>query len=70
MNDCDIQSAGELIRELIDHGGVFDPETYQWREVRDVIYFTTYNPNSSATVPRMGRRLLRHFSLFHVPYPR
>ena len=69
-NSNDIQSASELIRELIDHGGVFDPETYQWREVQDVTFLTTYNPHTSATVPRIGKRLLRHFSLLHVPYPR
>jgi hypothetical protein len=69
-NDSGIQSSTELIRQLIDHGGVFDPETYQWREVQDVTYITTYNPQISTTVPKIGNRLLRHFSVFHIPYPR
>lgn len=64
------QTAQQLVRQHIDHGGVFDPETHQWREIHDVTYLSSYNPQTPPTTARLNRRLLRHFALFSVTFPR
>ncbi|XP_078672103.1 uncharacterized protein LOC144911712 isoform X1 [Branchiostoma floridae x Branchiostoma belcheri] len=64
------QSANEIIRQHIDCGGVFDPVTQQWRQVKNVTYVSTVNPNTTAPVPSLSSRLLRHFAIFNCPYPK
>ncbi|XP_020627063.1 dynein beta chain, flagellar outer arm-like isoform X2 [Orbicella faveolata] len=63
------QTAQQLVRQHIDHGGVIDPETHQWREIRDVTYLSAYNPQTPPTTARLNSRLLRHFALFSVTFP-
>ncbi|XP_022099208.1 dynein beta chain, ciliary-like [Acanthaster planci] len=64
------QSACEMVRQHLDSGGMYEPDTHRLREVKNVTYVTTINPNSPASVPRPSQRLLRHFSVFSVPYPK
>lgn len=63
------QTAVELIRQHIDDGGFYNPDTHSWRYIKSVTYVTTVNPNTTASVPKLSPRLLRHFSLFASPYP-
>lgn len=70
VNRFGAQTAQQLVRQHIDHGGVFDPETYQWREIHDVTYLSSYNPYSPPSTVRLHSRLLRHFALFSVTFPR
>ena len=70
VNEFQTQSACELVRQHIDHGGVLDPDTYQWREVNNVTYLSSYNPVTSPATAKLSNRLLRHFALFSVSYPR
>ncbi|XP_033641711.1 dynein beta chain, flagellar outer arm-like [Asterias rubens] len=64
------QSACEMVRQHLDSGGMYEPDTHRLREVKNVSYVTTINPNSPAKVPRPSQRLIRHFSVFGVPYPK
>ena len=70
VNRFGAQTAQQLVRQHIDHGGVFDPETYQWREIHEVTYLSSYNPYSPPSIVRLHSRLLRHFALFSVTFPR
>ena len=63
------QTAMELIREHIDDGGFYHQESHAWRYVKSVTYVSTVNPNTTANVPKMSHRFLRHFAIFGVPYP-
>ena len=62
------QTAVEMIRQHIDDGGFYDPDTNMWRYVKNVTYVTTVNPNLA--VPKISNRLIRHFATFVCPYPR
>ncbi|XP_033103095.1 dynein heavy chain 9, axonemal-like [Anneissia japonica] len=68
VNGC--QSACEMIRQHMDSGGVYEPDLQVLREVKNVTYVTTLNPNTPASVPSISPRLLRHFGVFSMPYPR
>lgn len=70
VNQFGAQTAQQLVRQHIDHGGVFDPDSYQWREIHDVTYLSAYNPHTPPTTARLDRRLLRHFAVFNVAFPR
>jgi len=70
VNRFGAQTAQQLVRQHIDHGGVFDPDTYQWREIHDVTYLSAYNPQTPPTTARLNSRLLRHFAIFNVTFPR
>lgn len=70
ISNISSQSACELVRQHIDHGGVFDPESQQWKEVNHVSYLSSYNPYTPPTTPKLSSRLLRHFSVFNVSFPR
>ncbi|XP_015758877.1 PREDICTED: dynein beta chain, ciliary-like [Acropora digitifera] len=69
VNQFGAQTAQQLVRQHIDHGGVFDPDSYQWREIHDVTYLSAYNPHTPPTTARLDRRLLRHFAVFNVAFP-
>ncbi|MGH0148673.1 UNVERIFIED_CONTAM: hypothetical protein FKN15_020618 [Acipenser sinensis] len=64
------QPACELMRQLLDCGGGFDPLSFEWKKIKNVAFLATANVNSSARVPKPSQRLLRHYSIFHCPYPR
>ncbi|MGH0150313.1 UNVERIFIED_CONTAM: hypothetical protein FKN15_050185 [Acipenser sinensis] len=63
------QPACELMRQLLDCGGGFDPLSFEWKKIKNVTFLATANVNSSARVPKPSQRLLRHYSIFHCPYP-
>ena len=63
------QTATELIREHIDDGGFYNEDTHAWRYVKSVTYVSTLNPQTTANVPSLSHRFLRHFAMFAVPYP-
>lgn len=63
------QTAIELVREHIDDGGFYNQDTHAWRYVKNVTYVSTINPNTTANVPKLSQRFLRHFAVFHCPYP-
>ncbi|XP_052060514.1 uncharacterized protein LOC127700861 isoform X4 [Mytilus californianus] len=63
------QTAIELVREHIDDGGFYNPDSHAWRYIKNVTYISTINPNTTANVPKLSQRFLRHFAVFHCPYP-
>ncbi|KAJ8316357.1 hypothetical protein KUTeg_006371 [Tegillarca granosa] len=63
------QTAIELVRQHIDDGGFYSEDTHAWRYIKNVTYVSTINPNSTANVPRLSQRFLRHFAVFGCPYP-
>ncbi|GFR61341.1 dynein beta chain, ciliary [Elysia marginata] len=63
------QTACELIREHLDDGGFYSPTNHMWRYVKSVTYVTSVNPQTTANVPPISQRLLRHFAVFGCPYP-
>ncbi len=69
MDQFGYQTATELVREHLDDGGFYSPTTHAWRYVKNVTYVTTINPNTTASVPKLSQRLLRHFAIFGCPYP-
>lgn len=63
------QTACELIREHLDDGGFYSPTTHMWRYVKGVTYVTSVNPETTADVPSLSPRLLRHFAIFGCAHP-
>ncbi|XP_069115919.1 uncharacterized protein [Argopecten irradians] len=63
------QTAIELVREHIDDGGFYNQDTHAWRYVKNVTYVSTINPCTTANVPAISQRFLRHFAVFGCPYP-
>ncbi|XP_058855129.1 dynein axonemal heavy chain 17-like [Acipenser ruthenus] len=63
------QPACELMRQLLDCGGGFDPLSFEWKKINNITFLATANVNSSARVSKPSQRLLRHYSIFHCPYP-
>ncbi|XP_053409232.1 uncharacterized protein LOC123561373 isoform X4 [Mercenaria mercenaria] len=63
------QTAIELIREHIDDGGFYNQDTHAWRYVKNVTYVSTVNANTTANIPKLSQRFLRHFAMFAVPFP-
>ena len=59
-----------MVRQHLDSGGVYEPDTHRLREVKNVTYVTTLNPHTPASVPPPSQRLIRHFAVFGVPYPK
>ncbi|XP_016076637.1 PREDICTED: dynein heavy chain 14, axonemal [Miniopterus natalensis] len=57
----------ELIRQLLDLGGIYDTEKISWKNIQDLSLV-------AACVPSIGRRdisprLLKHFSILVLPHP-
>ncbi|XP_076986007.1 dynein axonemal heavy chain 14, partial [Tamandua tetradactyla] len=57
----------ELIRQILDLGGVYDTEKNTWKNIQDLSLVT-------ACIPLVGRkdispRLLKHFSILVLPHP-
>nr|XP_023488506.1 dynein heavy chain 14, axonemal isoform X2 [Equus caballus] len=57
----------ELIRQLLDLGGVYDPQKIAWKNIQDLSLV-------AACVPPVGGRnisprLLKHFSILVLPHP-
>ena len=67
MNMATDSSSCEFLRQLIDHGGVYDERTCVWKEVRDVSLMmstdTLVDSQSSIT------RLYRHVAVIACPLP-
>nr|XP_005988673.1 PREDICTED: dynein heavy chain 17, axonemal-like [Latimeria chalumnae] len=63
------QPACEIVRQLLDCGGAFDPIHFKWKTIKNVVYLATINDHTTARVPRPSQRLLKHFSIFHCAYP-
>lgn len=64
------QSACEMVRQHLDSGGVYEPDTYRLREIKNLTYVATVNPHTPASVPQLNPRLLRHFAVLGIPYPK
>ena len=69
MDNFGDQTAIELIREHIDDGGFYNQDTHAWRYVKNVTYVSTINPSTTASLPKLSQRFLRHFAMFAVPFP-
>ncbi|XP_071095883.1 uncharacterized protein [Haliotis cracherodii] len=63
------QTATELVREHLDDGGFYCPTSHAWHYVKNVTYVTSINPQTTASLPKLSQRLLRHFAIFGCPYP-
>ncbi|XP_051786676.1 dynein axonemal heavy chain 9-like isoform X2 [Erpetoichthys calabaricus] len=63
------QPSCEMMRQLLDCRGGFDLTSLEWKSIRNVSFLASTNADCTTAVPGLTRRLLRHFSLFHCPYP-
>ena len=59
-----------MVRQHLDSGGFYEPDTHRMREVKNVTYVTTVNPMTPACVPPLSQRLMRHFAILGMPYPK
>ncbi|XP_031192756.1 dynein heavy chain 14, axonemal isoform X3 [Mastomys coucha] len=57
----------ELIRQLIDMGGIYDTERNVWKSIQDISLIAAYT--SSAGGNDISPRLLKHFSMLVLPHP-
>ncbi|XP_050294811.1 dynein axonemal heavy chain 6 [Anthonomus grandis grandis] len=58
----------ELIRQLLDYGGLYDREKLFWKEIRDVILTTACAPPGGGRNP-LTPRFVRHFGMLLLPSP-
>ncbi|XP_060520964.1 dynein axonemal heavy chain 6 [Cylas formicarius] len=58
----------ELIRQLIDHGGLYDREKLFWKEIRDVVVMCACAPPGGGRNP-LTPRFVRHFGMLLFPPP-
>ncbi|KAM4795913.1 dynein axonemal heavy chain 9-like [Rhinophrynus dorsalis] len=61
------QPVCEFVRQLLDHGRVFDPTSLKLKTISDIIFLVTWN--IAAYKSYSIHRLLRHFCLFNCQYP-
>ncbi|KAJ1184768.1 hypothetical protein NDU88_001571 [Pleurodeles waltl] len=63
------QPACEFVRQLLDQGGIFDPFSFKWKTVKNIIYLATLAMAApTERNPMPSQRLLRHFCVLHCPY--
>ena len=70
MDRYGCQTASEFLRQHIDDGGMYNPNTKQWRYVKNVTYTTTLNAAKRPDVPSLSGRLIQHFAIFAYLSPR
>ncbi|ERL87542.1 hypothetical protein D910_04933 [Dendroctonus ponderosae] len=58
----------ELIRQLLDYGGLYDREKLFWKDIRDVILTTACAPPGGGRNP-LTPRFVRHFGMLLIPSP-
>ena len=69
MDSTGVQSASEMLRQLFDYTGLFDPTTMMWKSVQQLSYVVTSVPYVKHDYRRYchslayNRRLLRHFAI-------
>ncbi|KAG5888365.1 hypothetical protein JTB14_033502 [Gonioctena quinquepunctata] len=58
----------ELLRQLLDYGGLYDREKMFWKEIRDVIIAVACAPPGGGRNP-LTPRFVRHFGMLLIPPP-
>ncbi|XP_076263714.1 dynein heavy chain at 16F [Rhynchophorus ferrugineus] len=58
----------ELVRQLLDYGGLYDREKLFWKDIRDVILTTACAPPGGGRNP-LTPRFVRHFGMLLIPSP-
>ncbi|XP_023013028.2 dynein heavy chain at 16F isoform X2 [Leptinotarsa decemlineata] len=58
----------ELLRQLLDYGGLYDREKLFWKEIRDVIIAVACAPPGGGRNP-LTPRFVRHFGMLLIPPP-
>ncbi|XP_076770738.1 dynein axonemal heavy chain 14 [Arvicanthis niloticus] len=67
QDPCGAQPPLELIRQLLDMGGVYDTERNVWKSIQDLSLIAASTP--SARGKDISPRLLKHFSMLVLPHP-
>eukprot|EP00072_Mus_musculus_P067792 XP_017169555.1 PREDICTED: dynein heavy chain 14, axonemal [Mus musculus] len=67
VDACGTQPPLELIRQLLDMGGVYDTERNMWKSIQDLSLIAAYT--SSVSGKEISPRLLKHFSTLVLPHP-
>ncbi|KAH0513658.1 Dynein heavy chain 14, axonemal [Microtus ochrogaster] len=57
----------ELIRQLLEMGGLYDTERNTWKTIQDLAIIASCAPSASGN--DVSPRLLKHFSLLVLPHP-
>uniref|UniRef100_A0A8I6AN36 Dynein axonemal heavy chain 14 n=1 Tax=Rattus norvegicus TaxID=10116 RepID=A0A8I6AN36_RAT len=66
-DECGAQPPLELIRQLLDMGGIYDTERNVWKSIQDLSLIAACTP--SAGGKDISPRLLKHFSVLVLPHP-
>ncbi|KAL1769801.1 dynein heavy chain 14, axonemal, partial [Sigmodon hispidus] len=66
-DSCGAQPPLELIRQLLDMGGVYDTEKNTWKVIQDLSIVASCAPSVSGN--DISPRLLKHFSILVLPHP-
>lgn len=63
-----VQSAIELLRQVVDQRGMYDKKTWAWTWVEDVTFVAACAPPGGGRHP-LSSRFVRHFLKFQMPAP-
>ncbi|KAG9435569.1 dynein heavy chain 6, axonemal isoform X1 [Apis mellifera carnica] len=58
----------ELLRQLLDFGGMYDKEKLFWKKVEDVVFTVACAPPGGGRNP-LTPRFIRHFAMLFIPAP-
>ncbi|XP_050519336.1 dynein axonemal heavy chain 6 [Diabrotica virgifera virgifera] len=58
----------ELLRQLLDYGGLYDREKLFWKDIRDVVITVACAPPGGGRNP-LTPRFVRHFGMLLIPPP-
>ncbi|XP_031370421.1 dynein heavy chain 6, axonemal isoform X2 [Apis dorsata] len=58
----------ELLRQLLDFGGMYDKEKLFWKNVEDVVFTVACAPPGGGRNP-LTPRFVRHFAMLFIPAP-
>nr|XP_048295519.1 dynein axonemal heavy chain 14 [Myodes glareolus] len=64
---CGAQPPLELIRQLLEMGGLYDTQRNTWKTIQDLSIIASCAPSASGN--DVSPRLLKHFSLLVLPHP-
>lgn len=58
----------ELLRQLLDFGGMYDKEKLFWKKIEDVVFTVACAPPGGGRNP-LTPRFVRHFAMLFIPAP-
>nr|XP_050848639.1 dynein axonemal heavy chain 6 [Vespula vulgaris] len=62
------QPSIELLRQILDYGGMYDREKLFWKDIEDVVITAACAPPGGGRNP-LTPRFVRHFAMLYIPSP-